>query len=325
MSDHIKIERLSPTDAPMIVSCFDQAYRGSYGNRLFADESQLADAIVSGALCSVGARTATGEVIAHMAMTINEVGGTPELGNTVVLPAARGGGLAWQVGDELIRWCEELGNTGFLHYPTTDHHIMQQQSLKNGFETGLMLSYIPSETDGQVNSGTEGRAGLRGAVTVVYQPLAAGDAVTMICPAELESIIGQLARDCGLSRTFITDTASGNGISVTSLTVDEVRQLSRLTVTYSGHDIAEQLPRFISQPQPCLQLDLCTDDVAMPATYALAREFGFVFSAWLPGYRQTDVIRLQKIDLSVTSLEPVLVGETAQQLLTRIRVDLAGG
>ena len=33
-----------------------------------------------------------------------------------------------------------------IHYPTTDHKIMQRRSVLAG-KTGLMLSYIPNETN----------------------------------------------------------------------------------------------------------------------------------------------------------------------------------
>ena len=109
-----------------------------------------------------------------------------ELGNTVVDPAARGGGLAWKVGAELSSWCRELGYQGFLHYPTTDHHIMQRQSVKAGFETGLMLGYIPAETHGQVGE-AGGRSGNVRLPPSSMNPTLKAPVSTAICPRSMRS------------------------------------------------------------------------------------------------------------------------------------------
>ena len=140
------IVRLSGKDAEAIGHCFRRVYGETYGNPLFYDLVALETALDSGALSSVGAWDDDGDLIAHMAMTSLDSTVVAELGNTVVDPRARGGGLAWQVGAALISWCVEKGFRGYLHYSTTDHHIMQQQSVKSGFETGVMLGYIPAET-----------------------------------------------------------------------------------------------------------------------------------------------------------------------------------
>ena len=118
------IRRLGPEDASAIVDCFRRVYGESYANELFYDPAELALAMRKGSVGSVGAIDTDGAVLGHMAMSVRPQASVVELGNTVVDPSARGGGLAWKVGAELSAWCRELGYQGFLHYPTTDHHIM---------------------------------------------------------------------------------------------------------------------------------------------------------------------------------------------------------
>ena len=151
----------------------------------------------SGVIGSVGAVDDRGVVLGHMAMTVHEGASVVELGNTVVDPAARGEGLAWKVGAELSAWCRELGYQGFLHYPTTDHHIMQRQSVKAGFEIGLMLGYIPADTHGKVS---DRRSGLRQAATIVYEPYRPGADASGFAPAAYLDILNELAALTGLKR-----------------------------------------------------------------------------------------------------------------------------
>ena len=142
----VAIKRLTASDAEKIAQCVRGVYGQNYAHELFYDLPRLTVALETGDIMSVGALNDAGEVIAHMVMTHRGADSTPELGSTVVTSSARGGGIAWKVGAELISWCKELGFSGFLHYPTTEHHIMQRQSVNQGFVTGVMLGYIPVGT-----------------------------------------------------------------------------------------------------------------------------------------------------------------------------------
>ena len=100
----IRILRLHKADAPGIVDCFKRVYGDSYANELFYDPDALSQAIAVGRVGSVGARTADGTILGHMAMTVHADAYVVELGNSVVDPAARGKGLAWKGGAQLSTW-----------------------------------------------------------------------------------------------------------------------------------------------------------------------------------------------------------------------------
>jgi len=320
--DPLRIRRLTAADAPLITDCFQRVYGNSYANELFYDPHLLATHIEQQRLFAVGA-CMDEQIVGHMAMTIPHPQCTSaELGNTVVDPSARGGGIAWRVGDELIQWCKERGYSGFLHYPTTDHHIMQRQAVKAGFETGLMLGYIPAETDGQVHTD---HTALRQAATVVYQPLAPAPAADLYCPADYVQLLTGLAAPTGLSRRWRAAAAEAYEVPATAaqpaLKQFGKRKLQRLHLPRFNTAASETCQEFLYNDNlssyPCQQLDLCMKDPNIGYVTGLAITAGFEFCAWLPGFAETDVLRLQRIDNSVTDLQPEVVNPVAQQILAR--------
>ncbi|XOV82708.1 MAG: GNAT family N-acetyltransferase [bacterium] len=316
------IQRLSPADAQGIVACFQRVYGDTYAEGLFYDAQQLRNKLANGSLCSVGAVTATGQVIGHMAMTIRTPLQTPELGNTVVDPDMRGAGLAWQIGAELTRWCAQLGYPGFIHYPTAAHHIMQRQSVKNGFEVGLMLGYIPAGTDGKTDAHNKLT---RKAATIVYEPLptAAAHRATQkngYLPAYGADFIQRACAETGLQRTWQSQTAPPSATpGQTDTTVYARRSLARLTAATIGADIGNRIAAMEATPCACYQLDLPMDSAALNAAVQSAVQAGYLFCGWLPGHQNADVLRLQKVDPQQTDFAPVLENAFAQDLLTWLR------
>ncbi len=326
--DGIRIRRLTAADAPLITNCFRRVYGDSYANELFYRPQQLAARIEQQQLLAVGADK-NGELVGHMAMTIPHIKSrSAELGNTVVDPSARGGGIAWRVGDALISWCRERGYSGFLHYPTTDHHIMQRQSVKAGFETGLMLGYIPAETDGQVHAD---QVTLRQAATVVYQPLAPSPPQTLYCPKAYTELLRELAAPTGLTRDWQTaPNGTADPLAYPQSPVLQQfskRKLERFTLTHFSSTAALAVDAFLTnatcedgKPRaPCQQLDLAMNDPNIGYVHQLAERAGFHFCAWLPGFTDTDILRLQRCDAEVTDLGPQVVNLTAQKILARIQ------
>ncbi|MEM8564590.1 MAG: GNAT family N-acetyltransferase [Pseudomonadota bacterium] len=316
-----EVRKLKPSDAVAIVECFGRVYGESYGNELFHRPEMLARAIADGDVMSVGAVMNDGRILAHMAMTSNGVGATPELGNTAVDPIARGRGLAWKVGEELIEWCQELGNTAFLQYPTTDHHVMQREAAKHGNETGLMLSYIPAETDGKIRSG---RRQLRQGATIVYHRIGANvESSEIYLPDYFHDEIKGYVESCRLQRQYmkpLPDNAPTT--SVVEERLENRRGLARLTVVSGGLDLETRIADFASKDLPCLQIDFLMNDAYIDSSVGCARAQEFVFSGWLPGYRKVDVFRMQRVASQHTDLCPLLVNRPAQILLSKILRDI---
>jgi hypothetical protein len=312
----LEISRLEPGQAAAIVDCFKRVYGDSYANEVFYDAGALADALRTGRIGSVGAVSADGTVFAHMAMTVHAEATVIELGNTVVDPALRGGGLAWEVGAELSRWAQELDYPGFLHYPTTSHHIMQRRSVTRGFETGLMLGYIPADTNGQVRE--QARRG-RQAATIVYEPYRVGPAAAAHLPERYAELLTRLAAPTGLVRDWQQSRGHGRADSIMAISRFARRGLLRIHVDRVGDDIERTLAALLDDPSPCRQVDFRLSDVAVAAGVEAAVALGYRFCGWLPGYRHGDVLRLQRVDEAVTEVNPELVNPVAQSLLIAYR------
>jgi GNAT superfamily N-acetyltransferase len=308
------IRRLGPEDASAIVDCFRRVYGESYANELFYDPAELALAMRKGSVGSVGAIDTDGAVLGHMAMSVRPQASVVELGNTVVDPSARGGGLAWKVGAELSAWCRELGYQGFLHYPTTDHHIMQRQSVKAGFETGLMLGYIPAETHGQVSE-RDLDSGKRQAATIVYEPYGPGAPFEGYVPVAYADLLNELAAPTGLSRRWQDSTAEAAGDGEWQLQQFERRGLCRLEVRSVGRTLTGGLQRIEHSDAPCRQIDFNLADPAVGEGVKTALARGFRFCGWLPGFRSGDVLRMQRLLEAETDLAPALENPQARRLL----------
>ena len=318
----MEIKRLKAGDALAISACFRRVYGESYANEIFYDVERLADALVAGTLCSIGAVSESGQIVGHMAMTVYPSARYAELGNTVVDPAARGEGLAWQIGSALTAWAIEKGYEGYLHYPTTDHHIMQQQSVKRGFETGLMLGYIPAETDGQVSNSS---SPLRGAATIVFEPLLSlTHTETSVLPERFAQLIREMARACGVSRHWgaAAQTSDLEPSSRTRVSEFAKRDLARLDVERVGRDFEEIVEAFSLLSHACKQVDFRLIDDSIQYGTELASELGFIFCGWMPGYRESDVLRLQSVD-GRSDLNPGVVNPVGQQLSERLRQERA--
>ena len=313
MSSSTTITRLQPEHAAAVVDCFRRVYGDTYANPLFYEAAELAQALATKRLCSVGALTGDGRIVGHMAMSLTGPVDTPELGNTVVDPEARGSGIAWQIGAELTAWCRELGFVGFLHYPTTGHHIMQRQSVERGFETGLMLGYIPAETHGKV--GTADKSS-RHAATIVYEPLNSGDARSSYLGGYGAELIRSFAESCQLRRSWLTpDRSPRDRSSAAEMTRLPSRGLARSTVRRVGRDVDSVLDDLEVTASPCLQIDFLMNDSGIEFGVEAARQRGFFLCGWLPDFRSGDVLRLQKPRIDTTNMTPDLVNDTARKLL----------
>ncbi len=313
----VTVRRLTPEDATAVVDCFRRVYGGSYANELFYDPVGLASAMRGGSVGCVGAFAADDQLLGHMAMTVRLGANVVELGNTVVDPAARGAGLAWKVGAELSAWCRELGYQGFLHYPTTDHHIMQRQSVRAGFETGLMLGYIPAETYGQVGDDhCEPVPKKRQAATIVYEPYSPGAAFEGYLPADYAELLKELIPPTGLLRDWQPSAAERSGSGESILRRFGKRGLERLEVKAVGNTLNAELAGMADGEAACLQIDFSLGDPAIDAGVRLARAQGFRFCGWLPGFRAYgDVLRLQRVEEAETDLAPRLENPVARRLL----------
>lgn len=316
MSEY-QIARLGAEHAAAIASCFARVYGNTYANEIFNHPARLRVAMESGSIASVGALDGNGRVLAHMAMTRRSSARHIELGNTIVDPVARGSGLAWQVGNALTQWCIDLGYKGYLHYPTTDHPVMQRQSVQSGHETGLMLGYIPTETDSGMNP--ESRL-QRGGATIVYEELSEqAGYLQQYLPERYEALIRQIAAPTRLRRQWQKTSSNISTVSLITADTHEKRSLCRLNIEKTGRDLTARIEEFVRQPYACRQIDFNMSDPGIGLGIEMAVAVGARFCGWLPGLWASDVLRLQWLEPAHTDTDPDLINPVARYLLAIIQ------
>ncbi len=319
MNSAITVRRLVAADAPGLTRCFERCYGTTYPSDIFYATQRLATAIEAGNLRSVVAVNEN-NIIGHTGLTVRHDGARAiEAGNTVVDPNWRGQGLLGELGTALTELCRAEGFAAYVHYPTTAHEIMQKRSVQGGgTETGLMLAYIPAETNYTAIDHTSGRL----AATVVFQPFEAMPHRRVYLPERYAQVLKALFDDCNLERTFNAPATRSAG-SAPEFVMHERRGLLHAFVTRAAADLPQQIEAASgSATAAVIQVDLCLDDPAVSAAVDALAAGGFYFAALMPEFAHTDVLRLQRINqTSAAEFEPALANPGAQRLLRYIKAD----
>ena len=236
----ITIRQLVADDTTGLMGCFQRCYGESYANELFYDEAKLYAAISAGQLRSVVA-VHDDVVVGHTGLTIRyDSTLVPEAGNTVVDPAMRGQGLLSKLGNGLRELTLREGFVGYVHYPTTAHEIMQKSATSGtGRETGIMLGYVPAETDYLDINQPRGRL----AATIVYQPLAEIPAARIHVPNRYVSLIRSFAGSLGILREISASPIDEEAATATdfSLVRHHKRGLVSMQVATIGSDLSKHV------------------------------------------------------------------------------------
>ncbi len=323
MDHEIEIRRMKPVDAAGLTECIRRSYGDSYPKRTMYDPTALADQLqtrfYNGVVAAIGP-----EIVGHIGYSWpNPAASAVEAGTTVVDAGHRGAGLMGRLAVVLRECIVADGAFGFVHFPTTAHTVMQKASLRSGgCETGLLLGYLPAEArDLTIGGSGEDRL----AVTAVYQPLAEAPARTIFLPHHYRDLIARFATSLQLNRTFAPASNKPAGQTEIHTTTDLQRQLQRLTVKHIGHDFADVvLAASSANDAKLLHVDLGMDQPELHHAVEALRTAGFGFAAWLPGWNESDVLRLQRLkNPSPAEMNPVLHSAAANDLAALIRNELA--
>jgi GNAT superfamily N-acetyltransferase len=313
----VRIRSLRPEDAAALSACFERCYGRTYATPTFYDVEGLRAMIAARELRSVIA-TVGDRVIGHTALTVRHPRARAvEAGNTVVDPDYRGGGLLGRLGGALADLCRQAGYVGYVHYPTTAHAIMQARSVAGGgVETGVMLSYIPADTDYHGVARPSGRL----AATVVYQPLARAPHRVIRIPRAYPWLSGLYTR-LGLDRTFRPHAGALRGASRLIARSNERRGLLHVDCVTAGADLAAEIERLRTRAGAAvMHVDLDLGALGASAAVDALRGVGFYYCGLLPEFGDSDVLRLQW--LAQRGSDAVeLANPGARDLLARIRQD----
>ncbi|MFM9138956.1 MAG: GNAT family N-acetyltransferase [Solirubrobacterales bacterium] len=318
----VELRPIEPADAPGLKELIERCYGDAYPKRVMYQPDELARMIGSGALSGAVAE-AEGSIVGHMGYTWPCPEATVvEAGTTVVDPRWRGRGLMKDLALELAGLLAADGASGFVHFPTTAHEVMQRAALSSGGrETGILVGYLPPDI--REPGGTGSEAG-RLAVTVVYQPVTEAPAQEIFLPRRYEDLIVGLADALWLKRSVAGPLETPEGESKLEHVFDEPRGLDRVTVARIGANIGAEVNSLVTTSKAGLAcVDLPMNDPGVDFAVEELLGQGFAFAAWLPGWAGHDVLRLQRIENpSSDELAPELFSPEAEALMALIRAEL---
>lgn len=322
MADEIEIRKMKPSDAVGLTDCIRRSYGDAYPKRTMYDPIGLAEQVKSQGYSGVVAVSGV-SIVGHIGYSRpNPAASVVEAGTTVVDASHRGTGLMGRLAAVLGESIVADGADGFVHFPTTAHPVMQKASLRSGgCETGLLLGYLPAEArDLTIGGSGEDRL----AVTVVYQPLIQTTMRTIFTPDCYHDLIAGFATQLRLDRILERSTVDPSGKTSISAYTDLHRKLERLTVKRIGHDFAETVRSASSNINAMIvHVDLPMDQPELHYAVEALRAAGFVFAAWLPGWNESDALRLQWLrNPQANELRPTLHSTPANDLAALIRSEL---
>ncbi len=311
-------------DITSLVDLFRSCYGTTYSNPIFYDAAVLRDHVVRGSLRSVVAEQ-SGRLVGHMALTVHHDGALIcEAGNTVVDPDARGHGVMAQLGMALHDRTRREGFLGYIHYPTTAHDIMQRASvMKGGVETGVLLGYIPADTEYTAIDKRNHRL----AVTVAFQPLDRMPPRNLArLPERYADLLTEIYHSAGLDRIVPEGDHAVAFLrnSVLSHSFNPRRKALHVSVDSVGDDLDESVRKMLNERDPAVAIvDLPVDALGIDAAVESLRSLGFFFAALHPEFCDTDILRLQRLrDRSAEVLNPTLANDGARGILEFIRADM---
>lgn len=322
MQNDIVIRKVVATDAAGLCACIERCYGNAYPKRMMYEPALLADQVRSRRYRGVVTLSGS-EIVGHIGYHLPNPSATVvEAGTTVVDARHRGAGLMRQMASQLRADIIADGFAGFIHFPTTAHIVMQKTSLQNGgCETGVMLACLPSEAR-DLTIGGSGADRL--AVTVVYQPLVETPAREIFMPERYCHIISGFADHLQLRRTSTRTAAEPMGKTKSRSTFDTHSMRKRMAIEHIGTDFSEMVQSAMAHGEAGLfQVDLLMNQPEIEHAVEALRSLGFAFAAWLPGWDESDVLRLQLIKSPTTrELHPALHSSAANQIAALIRSEL---
>jgi serine/threonine-protein kinase RsbW len=264
-------------------------------------------------------------LIGHTGIRVHHPGARIcETGNTVVDPAARGQGLLKRLGAALRERVLREGYSGYVHYPTTAHEIMQRASVTGGgTETGIMLAYIAETTAYEAFQQRPGRL----AATVAFQPYSTLPTRRVWIPHRYEGLLRSLYRQAGLDRQLEVGGPVEPSAGPTRMdsAIHSDRGVLSLYLERGGRDLKAQAAGLIAAHSPVItHVDVPLAEPALESSVTALCDLGFIFCGLLPEFAEGDVLRLQHLhNPTREDFYPDLVNPGALELGRLMRAEAA--
>ena len=317
------VDRFRAQDAAGVAGLFLAVYGEAYPLKQYYSPEWLTQANASNEVISVVARTATGDIVSHMA-AYRSAAVNPrlyELGIGLTLSEYRAQQASSRIGDCLTGMLPSLALDGVYGEAVCNHTGMQKISyLMNLVDTAVEIDLMPAEAYAAEKS-APGRVSclfnFRSLVDVpqtLHVPQACLEAVRFI----LEAVPG--------ARTIAPATlAPGVAESSIETKIFDFAAVSRCQVIVCGEDIAAALERMeqLADEKQCTtrQVFLNLADPGIGRAAELLRARGYSLAGLTPRWFGGDGLLLQKMLHAPGFSQVKLCHERARQLLALVEAD----
>lgn len=318
----VEVDRFRPADAPGVARLF----HGVYGEGYPADIPYVPELLVraneDGTMFSVVGRTASGDVVAHMAYYRSSAPNPRlyELGQGVVLRSYRRGALAARTGAFLL---DELGpalpmDAGFGE-SVAHHTAIQRVCLENGCaEVGLEVDLMPE--------GAYAAEGEPGRVSVVLGTRTYHDRPQRLhVPPVLRDAVAILLSGTGIDRSLVDATGEPPPGSVSRVDVMSFASAGvlRANVAAVGDDadaLAARLEeRADAERRPVRQVFLSLHEPWAACLAGALERRGYFLGGIVPRWFDHDALFLQKLTGEPGFDRMKLASEKARRILELLR------
>jgi serine/threonine-protein kinase RsbW len=296
---------MRPEESFELSRCVYRSYGYSYDWDYVYYPDRIQELQESGLMRSCIVVTPEGELVGHLALTLESVNSpVAEAGQAVVDPRYRGHQLFERMKTFLAERAKEWDMYGLYSEATAVHPYSQKGNLHLGAkETGYLLGYIPASVSyKEIGEDKEGR---RGSVALFYMRVNTEPKRDAYPPVAYREGAQQVIEHNGLRRSIknASDVEMSNSSRV-SVNVRQDHNLAFLRVEEPGADLGElvrgRVRELCLHHIDCIYVDLPLSHPATAQAGAGLRDLGFFFGGIIPeahgGDIGGDVLRLQYLN-----------------------------
>ena len=321
----VEIRELDGEDVGSLIDCIRRCYGESYTEPDFYDASCLRSELEAQRLLSIGAVT-EGRVVGHIGTRL-PVAGEPVADTIggIVDPDYRGTGLTARMGGQLVALLRERGIVGARHVATGAHDRIQRLIVASGgFATGMLFGHVPAGTE--YRGIDHGFGDARIGVVVYFQAYGSLGSLDVHLPEPYRERVVGLYDELHLERRVLSG-ADDEPVAVEALlrewrgSVDHDERNSITTLRFGSVAGVESRPAIdvveseVAQGEAVAYADVPIADPRSAALIDVLRRHGFCFGALLPGTAASEVIRMQRVDVTTIAPDAMVTASPAGRAL----------
>jgi hypothetical protein len=298
----VEIRMMRPEESFELSRCVYRSYGYSYDWDYIYYPDRIRELQEKGLMRSCVAVTPEGEIVGHLAITLEHADSrVGESGQAVVDPRFRGHHLFPKMKTFMAEWAADAGMYGLYSEATAVHPYSQRGNLHLGArETGFLLGYIPASVSyKQIGESGEGR---RGSVALFYMRVRDEPEREIYPPAPYLEAVRRVVEHNGLRRTIGEVPDPALQPSRMSVEVRQDHNLAFLRVEEPGSDLEELVRSHLRDLSlhrvDCVYLDLPLSHPATQRSAAGLNNLGVFFGGIIPEDHSGggDVLRLQYLN-----------------------------